>query len=317
MNFDDQLIAEFHDFEHSKFSVSFLPPKVFLCGGEVDIKAAIPKSARQRLIEYFSSHERDLLKACIQAEDFKDYFKEGAYSDLLEFETDIANIATLIVICLESPGSLVELGLFCIDPINVGKLLVVAPQEELAREDSFIFLGPLQNIKRKHGDSVLAYPWPKNDVKDYEHINMIVNDIKCKLEKMVKTQKFSTKNPAHIALLIHDIVLLAHPITLTEIELALMAFKIDVDVRTVSRLLYLLEKIGLVNHTTYSSVKYYFDMPGSTRRIKFGVDSKSRTRDTPAIVMAFRKTYVLSEDEQSRKRSLALKQIHKLKLEMK
>ena len=123
MKFDDQLIAEFQDFEHAKFTVSFLPPKVFLCGGEVDINATIPKSARHRLIEYFSSHEHDLLRACIQAEDFKDYFKEGAYSDLLEFERDIASIATLIVICLESPGSLVELGLFCMDPMtNLPKL---------------------------------------------------------------------------------------------------------------------------------------------------------------------------------------------------
>lgn len=317
MKFDDQLIAEFQDFDHLKFTVSFMPPKVFLCGGEVDIKAAIPLSARQRLIEYFSNHEHDLEKGIIQAEDFKDYFKEGAYSDLLEFEKDIASIATLIIVCLESPGSLVELGVFCMDPTTVGKLLIIAPQEELEAENSFIYLGPLQNLKRKEPDSVLAYPWPDSKLSKYEHIDLIVSDVKRKLEKMLKTQRFSTENPAHIALLIYDIVILTHPITVTEIELALAAFKIDVEGKTVTRLLYLLEKICLVAHTTYSNVRYYFDIPGGTRRIKFGLDAKGKTRDTMSITLAFKKTYVQSEDEQARKRYLALKHIMKIKAEMK
>ncbi|MCH1879075.1 retron St85 family effector protein [Alcaligenes ammonioxydans] len=317
MKFDDQLIEEFQHFEHSKFTVSFLPPRIFLCGGPVDVKATFPLSARQRLIAHFSAHDYDFYRACIQAENFNDYFKEGAYSDLLEFEADIASIATLIVICLESPGSLVELGLFCMDPNTVGKLLVLVTQEELDKEDSFIFLGPLQNIQRVNSNSVLSYPWPKNDSADYEHMSIMVGDIKQKLDKMLKTQNFSVNNPAHIALLIHDIVMLAYPITFSEIELALVALNIDVDSSAVSRLLYLLQKIELVSCTTYSNVKYYFDKPDSKRRIKFGVDSKGRTRDTPAIIMGFRKTYILKDDEQSRKRALVLKHITKLKQEMK
>lgn len=314
---EDQLIVEFQDFEHSKFNVSFLPPRVFLCGGEVDIKEPIPLSARQRLVAYFAAHEPDLFSACIQAEDFKDYFKEGAYSDLLEFESDIASIATLIVVCLESPGSMVELGLFCMDPITAGKLLVIAPYEEVAAEDSFIYLGPLAHIKRKNLDSVLIYPWPSKKEFEYEHLKPMVGDIKHKLEKMQKSQKFSATNPAHLALLIHDIVMLAHPITVTEIEYALMAFKLDQDLKTVTRLLYLLEKTDMISHVVYSGVTYYFDKPGNARRIKFGTDVKGKTRDTQAIIMAFRSIYVMGEDELSKKRTLALRQVNKLKAEMK
>lgn len=315
--FEDQLIVEFQSFEHSKFSVSFLPARVFLCGGEVDVKAPIPLSARQRLVDHFAAHEPDLHAACIQAEDFKDYFKEGAYGDLLEFETDIASIATLIVVCLESPGSMVELGLFCMDPTTTGKLLVIAPYEEVAAEDSFIYLGPLEFIKKQNSDSVLVYPWPSKSEVMYEHLKPMVGDIKQKLEKMQKTQSFSQDNSAHIALLMHDIVMLAHPITVTEIEYALMAFKIDVESKSVTRLLYLLEKVGLISHVVYSGVTYYFDRPNSTRRIKFGTDGRGRTRDTPAIIMAFKSVYISGEDELSKKRTLALKQINKLKLGMK
>ena len=38
--------------------------------------------------------------------------ERGHIPDLMSFEDDIANISTLVVICLESAGSLVELGLF-------------------------------------------------------------------------------------------------------------------------------------------------------------------------------------------------------------
>lgn len=310
MNFDDQIIAEFESFDHSKFSVSFTPPRIFLCGGEIDNGSPIPKSARHRVIEYFCLHEKDLFKACVQAEEFKDYFKEGAYSDLLEFETDIASIATLIIIFLESPGSLVELGLFCANTSTAEKLLIIAPQEELENEDSFIFLGPLTSIKKRSNDSVLSYPWPSKEIQEYEHTNIIANDIKTKLTGTQKTQKFSSKNPAHIALLIYDIVLLTHPITITEIELALLSLGIDTDQNSVSRLLYLLEKLKLISHTTYSSVKYYFDTSNNNRRIKFGTNIKGKTRDTPAITMAFRQTYLTKDDEQSRKRTLALKHIN-------
>lgn len=315
--FEDKLIAEFQDFEHEKFHVSFLPPKVFLCGGEVDVKAQIPKSLRDRLISHFSTHEDELHASRIQAEDFKDYFKEGAYSDLLEFETDIANIATLIVICLESPGSLVELGLFCMAPTTASKLLIIAPQEELADEDSFIFLGPLDHIKRNNPDAVVAYPWPTPKLIEYEHIELVVGDIKKKLEKMKKVQKFSEKNSAHIAFLIYDTIILAESITITEIEYALMAFKLEVDIKTVSRLLYLLEKIGLIAHTVYSSVTYYFDMPGSVRRIKFGSDAKGRTRDSQALTMALKSSYTMDREEASKRRVLVLKSIKKIKSEMK
>ncbi len=49
----------------------------------------------------------------------------------MSFEDDIANISTLVVICLESAGSLVELGLFVNRKSLAQKLHVVAPFEEI------------------------------------------------------------------------------------------------------------------------------------------------------------------------------------------
>jgi hypothetical protein len=315
--FEDKLITEFENFEISRFGVSYIPPKVFLCGGEVDIKAQIPKSLRDRLINHFAIHDEEISNSCIQAENFKDYFREGAYHDLLEFEADIAGIATLIIVCLESPGSLVELGMFCMDSSIIGKLLVVAPIEETQGEDSFIFLGPLEYIKRLDRGSVLEYPWPDKNVLEYEHLPMLVADIKTRLQDMQKTQKFSEENSSHIALLIHDVIMLASPVTLTEIEYALLAFGLTVEQKKVTRLLYLLEKIGLIAHTSYGNVIYYFDLHGSTRRVKFGLDMKGRRRDSQSMILAFRGVYISSDDEQSKRRLLAAQHVKKLKDQMK
>lgn len=313
MKFDDLIIKEFETLDSSKFTVSYLPPVIFLCGGEVDIREKTPLSVRHWLIQYFNKHDSKISSACIQAEDFTDYFKGDTYSDLLEFETDIANIATLIVICLESPGALVELGLFCVDSIRTNRLLVIAPLSEVKKEDSFIFLGPLANLKRRDPDSVICYPWPIKEEQVYEHVDFMADDIKARLDKMHKSEDFKEENSAHIAFLIYDIILLSNPIMLTEIELALLAFKIEIERKVVTRLLYLLEKIKLVSHVVYSHVTYYYDVSDGNRRIKFGADINRKIKDTPAIKMAFKKSYVLAEDEQARKRVQVLKQIQQIK----
>lgn len=308
MTFEDKLIREFENFDHSRFTVIFFPPKIFLCGGPVDVKSAFPLSLRQRLIEHSAKYDGGLHSACIQAEDFIDYFRDGLYSDLLQFESDIAGIATLIIICLESPGSLVELGLFCMDSETAKKLVIIAPLEQTKKEDSFIFLGPLTNIKQKNQNSILIYPWPSKDTMNYEHIEYIFQDIKSALESSPKSQQFRKERSAHIAFIIHDVIILSNPITITEIELALTALDIDIQKKELTRLLYLLEKIDLISHITYSNVTYYFGKKNAARRVKFGQSRDGRIRDTSEIKLSFREAFYSSEDEQSRKRILVQRQ---------
>lgn len=313
MNFDDLLIQEFQSLELSKFKVSFTPPKIFVCGGEINNTAVVPASVRQRIVNHLEDAHKQIFQSCILAESFKDYFKEGAYADLLEFETDIANIASLIIVCLESAGSLVELGLFCMDKSLANKLLVIAPQHEVEAKDSFIYLGPIENLLRSDSSSVIIYPWAETNSQKYEHLELIVGDILAKIEKSKKSTNFDEKNSGHIALLIYDIIQITTPIKLFEIELVLLALDIDIKQSHVSRLLYLLEKIGLVAFTTYSNVKYYYDTGDSQRRVRFGTRNDKVVRTTKDMRMLLRQSYVLAEDEQSKKRRLALCQVNEIK----
>ncbi len=312
-NYETALIREFSQLNTKNFHVTFSPPIIFVCGGETDSKNIIPQSMRERIFSHFSLHEIELSTYCLKAEDFKDYFKDGAYNDLLEFEEDIANISTLIIICLESPGSLVELGMFSSSKSILGRLVIIAPFEEVESEDSFIFLGPISYLHDKDELSVLTYPWPDKTKAKYDHINMITIDIHKKLKKINKKVKFDSTNSGHIAMLIYDIIHISTPIKQHEMLLALDSMGIDLSNERLSKLLYLLEKINLIEHITYSHVKYFFDAQDTIRRIRFGKTLKNAIKDTPSLMMAMRQSYVITDDEQSKKRSYALSQINKIK----
>ncbi|MAD74150.1 MAG: hypothetical protein CML20_05035 [Rheinheimera sp.] len=318
MNYDDTLIEEFERFDFSNFQVLYHPPRVFVCGGEYNTGKLVPASMRDRIIQYFELNDDDdeyrlLSKSCVMAEDFKDYFKDGAYSDLMVFEDDIAKVSTLIIICLESPGSLVELGLLCNNSYLSKRLLVIAPQSDVEAKDSFIYLGPLSSLVETDPSSVLIYPWPNNELQEYEHIDLIAGDIKNKLRNTNKTSKFDIKNSAHIAFLIHDIIQISSPIKITEIELALASINVHINEKFIHRLLFLLEKINLIKFTTYSNVNYYYACNDEDRRIKFGRAKDNSKRDEGSIKMSIRRSFILDENESSKKRRLALKQISNIK----
>ena len=316
-DFGDELEEQFKGLVLSNFHVSYLPAKVFLCGGEYNTGQLFPQSMRDRLIKYFDLNDDTPIGNCVQAEDFIDYLKDSTYSDLLQFEDDIAKLSTLIIICLESPGSLVELGLFTNNPYIANKLLVIAPQDKVENKDSFIFLGPLTNLELNSSGSVLIYPWPENDRNEYEHLDIIISDVMAKFKKIPKSKAFDQRDVAHLVMLIHDIVMISTPIKQYEIEWVLLVLGIEVNEKELNRYLYLLDKLGMVKHTTYSNVKYFYDVEGGKRRVKFGRTSNGAIKDENSMKLALRKSFVLGSDEASKKRQLVTKQIMQLKKDAK
>ncbi|MDO8072833.1 retron St85 family effector protein [Janthinobacterium sp. SUN176] len=309
MDFEDTIIEEFSSLDVNKFTAVFTPPKIFLCGGPT--RAAVAESVRQRIIDHLSVKDPVTFDALIHAEDFTDYFKDGIYSDLLDFEIDIANLSSLTVVCLESPGAFVELGIFCQLETVSGKLLIIAPQEETDKKDSFIYHGPLTSLSRKDNSSVVSYPWADPNILKYDHLEFIIADIMTKLTKVNGSHKFNPKNSGHLALLLYDIICLASPIKKEEINLALYALDIDMSERAINKLLYLLEKVKLIASTNYSRVDYYYGVGPISRRIKFGTSKAGAVKDTSALKMAFRQSYVLAADEPSKKRRYAQQVIQK------
>lgn len=313
IEFENTLITEFSKLDFNNFSVDLSQHHLFLCGGEVDAKASIPLSFRDRLVTYSASSEPDIHNAIVLAEKFKDYFKDNAFTDLLAFEEEIANISTLVIIFLESPGSLVELGMFCSKPDFYKKLIIVVPEEEIESEDSFIYLGPLEYIRKKDPTSVVTYPWPKPDDDNYDIGNVIdlCDVINTKIKLFHKKEKFKQDHSGHVALLICEIVALSYPVLISDIELVLASMDINISKQTVSRHLYLLMKIGLVKQLHYSNYQYYYPSSEQHNKIKFGHSKTKHVIDIPKIRMSIRKSFILSDNSLAKKRGNALKQIKK------
>lgn len=311
MDFEDTIVEEFSSLEVSKFTTFFTPAKVFICGGPT--RAAVAESVRQRIIDHFAASDKATFDSLIQAEEFTDYFKDGIYSDLLEFEIDIANLSSLTVVCLESPGAFVELGIFCQLESLANKLLIIAPQEEIDKKDSFIYHGPLTSLLRADKSSVVAYPWADPSTLKYDHLEFIVADIMAKLSNVDVSHKFNQKNSGHLALLIYDVICLTSPVKKEEINLALYALDLDLSERTINKLLYLLEKSKLIASTNYSRVDYYYGLGAASRRIKFGTSKTGAVKDSSALRMAFRQSYVLADDEPAKKRRYAQQAIQKIR----
>lgn len=314
-NYEQSIHNQFGELDPGKFTVQMLPPLIFLCGGA--IRTLVPESLRERILNHLDDHDDDLFQSCVIAERFSDYFRDGAYTNLMQFEEDIANISTLITICLESPGSLVEFGMFCNHPNIARKLLAIAPTEQTQTADSFIYLGPLTSLRSIDTQSVIIYPWPTPG-NAYEHIDMVVADLKARLGSMRKTESFNEDNSGHIALLIHDIIAIAEPIKAQEIEWALAVMNINSpSERDIARLLYLLGKMNLVRCEEYSHVKYYFTAKKEVKRIKFGATRSGRRFDRDAAFMAIRQSFCFAAgktvDEPTKKRLYVAKRINEIR----
>ncbi|MFQ6244812.1 retron St85 family effector protein [Yersinia enterocolitica] len=317
--YTDALHDQFKDLNTSNFTVQFMPPVVFVCGGPM---LPVYSSLRERIFAYTAVNDTALHDSLVLAENFKDYFKDGAYTDLMQFEEDIANISTLIVICLESAGSLVELGLFVNRKALAQRLLVIAPAEEIEENvekgiparSSFIYLGPLEYLKRLDSDSVAVYPFPKLFSSKYNDIDLVVHDIKKRLESVKKTEKYNGKNTGHLATLVLEVILLSEPIKLSEIEWALLCMEIDVERSVVSRLLYLLEIMNLISFMPYSGTDYYYVKNSSVSKMKFGKTKSGKIQDAPNMKVAIRQSYISLyediQDETAKKRRNVLIRIN-------
>ncbi|WP_321463796.1 retron St85 family effector protein [uncultured Vibrio sp.] len=282
------------------FVVNLHPRITFLCGGPIQgSDTAFPSSLRERILNHLNEHHDDIEKNTVVAESFSDYFQNGQYKNLLQFEEDIANIASLIVVCLESAGSLVEFGLFCNHPSSSTKLLVYIPEDHYEEVNSFITLGPLAQLQSTAVNSVASYPFPDSQRYQYEHIDMVVDDLLSRLDNSPKTERFDINNSGHLAFLIHDVISLCAPIKKQEIAMSLSYMGINcVSDKRLSSLLYLLSKVKLIGKKTYSYVDYFYPLSLSLQKVTIGKFNDSSNFDRNAKLAEIKMTFMMNPDKQ-------------------
>ncbi|WP_417728183.1 retron St85 family effector protein [Roseovarius sp.] len=259
--------------------VLLAPHITFVCGGPVDIRAVNNHSIRNMFMN-LSARMPDKSEGFTLAENFKDW--QAGYSNLSEFENDIASLSSIIVIILESAGALAELGLFFANPKLREKMVVVVHSAH-HNSESFIKFGLLSPLEASRNESVLVYEIDSSDIEKIENneIEEILKDVWDISDKIDKTSAFDTHDHGHTIFLIFQIIDLFTILTSAEIADFLQKLDIKMSKKQVQSALYILQKFKLVTGEKRSSQTFYFVTPNLSDRVELSFKRDFSDPDNP------------------------------------
>jgi len=216
-------------------------------------------------------------------------WQDGAiFKNLVDLELELAAICSLVVIILESPGSIAELGAFSQLSELREKLLVIKSStfNEEKNKNSFISLGILRHLKETNPQSVKTFPWdlesPRNI--DVATIQDVLSGIGESLSKTGSTQVLSNKYETHSTTLVCELIRNFIALKLFEIVKFLDAFGFVLNADQVKRKLYLLEKFQLVKSVEYGGAEYYFRTKHKYNKLRWGAIKGKRLDDVKIIL---------------------------------
>lgn len=282
---------------------------IFLCGGRLSSTSSPPVSLRHAIQTALTKNVK-LSERVRIAEHYKDWTSGSLYTDLLEFERHIAELSSVIVLILESPGSLVELGLFSAIDEYQDKLLVVT-ESKYYQSNSFIDLGPIAFLEAKKNNRTEYHTWKINNFNDekldidkmFEAASLIEESITKRISsKSYRTFSFNTW--LHIALFICDILNLYSALTVREISSQLNRYCSNIKESEIKQTLRALELLGLINPQPKGDQIFYV---GNNPYLFLEYETiTTHNHDT------FRTNQLMHYKQNERKRFLAIQEVRKI-----
>ncbi len=275
----DPRIELLGNIKYENVQVDSHPQIIFFCGGPVpnDVISCPPFYSARHFMSHHLSFSSDL--KIINAESIKEWNHYAIYPNLIDFELDLAKICKLIVLFVESPGSLVELGVFSAK-YDIAKKLIVFIQDKFNNKDSFIEHGPVQylNTLDDEPDRVYWYEW-EFDSDSYlipQSIEVekqnILEDIADKF-KRIKSDDISNDSLSWISLVICDLIYLFKAVIITELKDYLLNFSINLTNKQLNQYLFCLCKLELIIERKKSNVSYYLPCVDARRFLRLPLKS--------------------------------------------
>jgi len=264
------------------------PSLIFLCGGTIGTGPGIHPSLRALFLQRLKEDHPDLSNRVLLAEEANRWSKTAQHYDhLFDLEDDLAHLSAVIMLFVESPGSIAELGAFCrLDPLR--KKLVAVLEHSHQDEESFIQDGPVAFLTKHDPRSVLFYPWlgppnehgvrPLDPEAAKETVARLLDRIEEATSAITKEEKFDQGNAGHCILLVADFVKLGAIVKKGELESLLVGVGLHVS-RRLERYLFLLEKLKLIEKTKYGNSTYYLGRGSPSEYVHYSLKSKSQTPD--------------------------------------
>ncbi|SKA15910.1 hypothetical protein SAMN02745674_02199 [Lysobacter spongiicola DSM 21749] len=192
------------------------------------------------------------------------------FHDLLEFEEHIAALSACVLIFVESPGSIAELGSFAVMPHLTSKLLVVCEQRmDSALQPSFIFMGPVANLRRIRVNSVQVFPIFKDGSTAADSTKL--DDCWQFIEESVveSIRRPIPEAPLNAASLPHKMVVVAATVDLFvalklgELHEAIRRFGVDVSTKQLRKITRMLEQFSIIKRVPYGHEDFFFSLAAS------------------------------------------------------
>lgn len=283
---------------------------IFLCGGPTDIKSHHPISIRDAIYRELAKDPIVEVKIRV-AEHYKDWSHDSIYGDLLSFERHLAELSSVIVLSLESPGSIAELGLFSVIDEFQEKLLVFMETSHYQSE-SFIKLGPVNYLEKVHGNNANCQRWLKafgNEfIFDPEAATNIQQElaeaILDRIKKPTKERLYKKDGWLDNALLICDFLNLTAALTIRELRDLFRSFDNEKSEAELRQTLYLLEKVGLLKMEPKGDQRFYV---GIETRQFFSFN----LRNGPFDLMRYRMDLMREYDKNDKRRFHAILEARK------
>lgn len=127
-------------------------PLIFLCGGSINDGSSGTQSLRKALVKTQIFQDTSKVKIFIAEKVLN--FETTKHKDLKRFEKLIGNYCDIVVVILESPGSICELGVFS-EIVEISEKLLVIIEGCHFEKSSFIRQGVLQAL----GENVKPISW--------------------------------------------------------------------------------------------------------------------------------------------------------------
>jgi hypothetical protein len=255
------------DLDAEKIHVQVPTQVIFLCGGPVSsLSEKTPLSLRDAFYKIFDNpvlRKRELILAEEITARLAVFDK---YKNILEFETDLAQIVELIILFCESEGSLAELGAFAVID-EIAQRLFVIVREKHWEELSFIKLGPLRLIEDEHGrDSI--YVIDDDDVgirgSSASAVNpetlkdRLLSPLTVRLEKPREPTTFDASRSGHLIKLVVGLIQEYGALQIVEISALLKNLAVpSITEQRIQRYLFCAENVGWLRRVSKGSVDYF------------------------------------------------------------
>ncbi len=281
---------------------------IFLCGGPTDVRSIKPISVRDAIHRELVKH-RDFDGRIRVAEHYKDWSHEAIYRDLVSFESHLAELSSVIVLILESPGSIAELGLFSAIEEFKKKLLVFVETEHY-KSTSFIKLGPIDYLEKVHSNTAECHRWMQGAGRLAAFDPAAAEDLQPELAEAVRARasKPTPERPFNHdrwldgALLVCDLLGLCSALTLRELRRLLTGLGCTRSETEVKQLLFLLQSVGLIAMEPKGDQRFYVGIE-DRQHLQFSL--RDKTFDT----MRFRSDLLSYYDREDKKRIRVIRDV--------